>query len=68
VDGGCDLLPEGLADGLWLLELVEVESELVPELDWESLAFDGSVLDETDAKCSLNEETENVIESEIDGA
>jgi hypothetical protein len=50
------------------LELVEVESEVVPELDWESLAFDGSVLDETDAKCSLNEETENVIESEIDGA
>jgi len=45
-----------------------MESEVVPELDWESLAFDGSVLDETDAKCSLNEETENVIEWEEDGA
>ena len=45
-----------------------MESEVVPELDWESLAFDGSVLDETDAKYSLIEETENVIESEVDGA
>ena len=44
-----------------------MESEVVPELDWESLAFDGSVLDETDAKYSLIEETENVIESEVDG-
>jgi len=45
-----------------------MESEVVPELDWESLAFDGSVLDEVDAKCSLIEETENVIDSEVDGA
>jgi hypothetical protein len=45
-----------------------MESELVPEFDWESLAFDGSVLDEVDAKCSLIEETENLIESEVDGA
>jgi hypothetical protein len=34
--------------------MVEVESEVVSELDWESLAFDGSVVDEVDAKCSLN--------------
>ena len=45
-----------------------MESEIVTEVDWESLAFDGSVLDEVDAKCSLIEETENVIESEVDGA
>ena len=45
-----------------------MESGVVPELDWESLAFDGAVLDEVDAKCSLIEETENVIESEVDGA
>ncbi len=45
-----------------------MESEVVSELDWESLAFDGSVVDEVDAKCSLIEETENVIELEVDGA
>ena len=45
-----------------------MESEVVPLLDWESLAFDESVLDEVDAKCSLIEETENVIELEVDGA
>ena len=38
------------------------------EFDWESLEFDGSVLDEVDAKYSLIEETENVIEWEVDGA
>jgi hypothetical protein len=48
--------------------MVEVESEVVSELDWESLAFDGSVLDVVDAKYSLIEETENVIVSEVDGA
>lgn len=45
-----------------------MEPEVVPELDWESLAFDGSVLDEVDAEFSLIEETENVIESEVDMA
>jgi hypothetical protein len=50
------------------LELIEEESEVVSEFDWESLEFDGSVLDEVDAKYSLIEETENVIEWEVDGA
>jgi hypothetical protein len=50
------------------LELIEEESEVVSEFDWESLEFDGSVLDEVDAKYSLIEETENVIESEVDRA
>jgi hypothetical protein len=49
------------------LELVEVESEVL-EADREPLEFDEAVLDEVDAKCSLIEETENVIESEVDEA
>jgi hypothetical protein len=67
VETGSDWLPEGLSDGLWLLELVEVESEVL-EADREPLEFDEAVLDEVDAKCSLIEETENVIESEVDEA
>ena len=38
------------------------------EADREPLEFDEAVLDEVDAKCSLIEETENVIESEVDEA
>lgn len=45
-----------------------MESEVALEADREPLEFDEAVLDEVDAKCSLIEETENVIESEVDGA
>ncbi len=45
-----------------------MESEVVSEADSETLEFDEAALDETDAKCSLIEETENVIESEVDGS
>lgn len=45
-----------------------MESEIVTEVDWESLEFDRELVDEVDAKCSLIEETENVIDSEVDGA
>ena len=45
-----------------------MESEIVTEVDWESLEFDRELVDEVDAKCSLIEETENVIEWEVDGA
>ncbi len=38
------------------------------EAEREPLEFDEAALDETDAKCSLIEETENVIESEVDRA
>lgn len=48
------------------MELVEAESEVVSEAEREPLEFDEAALDETDAKCSLIEETENVIESEVD--
>ncbi len=45
-----------------------MESEVVSVADSESLEFDEVVFDEVDAKCSLIVETENVIESEVDGA